>query len=62
MNPLQRTRKTRNGGVKQETKEKFANVPVTVIDFDSWDYCVRSEQAKAWGMAFEQYEKRGEND
>jgi phosphate starvation-inducible PhoH-like protein len=37
---------------------EFANVPVTVIDFDSWDYCVRSEQAKAWGMAFEQYEKQ----
>ncbi len=29
----------------------------THIDFDSWDYCVRSEEAKAWGMAFEAYDK-----
>ncbi|NQY56010.1 MAG: PhoH family protein [Ilumatobacteraceae bacterium] len=29
----------------------------THIDFDSWDYCVRSAEAKAWGMAFEKYEQ-----
>lgn len=36
---------------------KFANLPISVIDFDSWDYCVRSEEAKMWGMAFEEYER-----
>lgn len=35
---------------------EFANLPISVIDFDSWDYCVRSEEAKMWGMAFEDYE------
>lgn len=35
----------------------FANLPVTKIDFDSWDYCVRSEEAKLWGMGFEAFEK-----
>jgi len=39
---------------------KFANLPISVIDFDSWDYCVRSEEAKMWGMAFAEYEKRRE--
>lgn len=37
---------------------KFANLPITLIDFDNWDYCVRSEESKAWGMAFEAYENR----
>lgn len=40
---------------------KFANLPISVIDFDSWDYCVRSEEAKMWGMAFEEYERWREN-
>jgi phosphate starvation-inducible protein PhoH and related proteins len=31
------------------------NVPI--IDFNSWDYCVRSEEAKMWGMAFQQYDR-----
>lgn len=35
---------------------KFANLPISLIDFDSWDYCVRSEEAKMWGQAFEAYE------
>lgn len=39
----------------------FAGLPISVIDFDSWDYCVRSEEAKMWGMAFEKFDKRGEN-
>ena len=39
---------------------KFANIPIDIIDFDSWDYCVRSEEAKMWGIAFEQFEKRKE--
>lgn len=37
---------------------KYADLPISLIDFDSWDYCVRSEEAKAWGMAFEAYENR----
>lgn len=37
---------------------KYANLPITLIDFDSWDYCVRSEEAKMWGQAFEAYEQR----
>lgn len=37
---------------------EFSNIPVTLIDFDSWEYCVRSEEAKMWGQAFEAYEKR----
>lgn len=36
---------------------KKYNLPVKHIDFDSWDYCVRSDEAKAWGKAFEDYEK-----
>lgn len=37
---------------------RFSKLDVTHIDFDSWDYCVRSEEAKQWGMAFEAYEKQ----
>lgn len=37
---------------------EFANLPVDLINFDSWDYCVRSEEAKMWGQAFEKFEKR----
>lgn len=33
------------------------NLQVSTIDFDSWDHCVRGEEAKMWGMAFEAYEK-----
>lgn len=35
---------------------KYGNVDMAVIDFDSWDYCVRSPESKAWGMAFAKYE------
>jgi len=38
---------------------EYCNLPISVINFDSWDYCVRSEEAKMWGMAFAEYEKRG---
>jgi len=38
----------------------FTELPITLIDFDSWDYCVRSEEAKMWGMAFEKFDKRGD--
>lgn len=38
---------------------EYTDLPITLIDFDSWDYCVRSEEAKAWGMAFEKFDKRG---
>lgn len=31
------------------------------IDFDSWDYCVRSDEAKSWGMGFEAYEREHGN-
>jgi phosphate starvation-inducible PhoH-like protein len=34
----------------------YMDIPVSVIDFNDWEYCVRSEEAKAWGMAFEKYE------
>lgn len=40
---------------------KYAEIPIKLIDFDSWNYCVRSEEAKMWGRAFEKFEKRGEN-
>lgn len=36
---------------------KMCDIDLTHIDFDSWDYCVRSEEAKQWGMGFERYEK-----
>lgn len=36
---------------------EYSHLPVPIINFDSWDYCVRSPQAKAWGMGFEAYEK-----
>lgn len=36
---------------------EFASLPISLINFDSWDYCVRSEESKAWGMAFEKFEK-----
>ena len=36
---------------------QYGNVDLALIDFDDWDYCVRSEEAKQWGMAFERYEK-----
>lgn len=41
---------------------QYAHVPVTVIDFDDWKYCVRSDEAKLWGMAFEAYERAHEDD
>lgn len=37
---------------------KYCDLPITVIDFDSWDYCVRSEEAKMWGQAIERYENK----
>lgn len=58
------------GDIKQQDLKKYsglqylldvasyAELPIPVIDFDTWDYCVRSEEAKQWGMAFEQYEGR----
>lgn len=38
----------------------FANLNIELINFDSWDYCVRSEEAKMWGQAFEAFEKSRE--
>lgn len=39
----------------QMIAEKY-ELPIPIIDFDSWDHCVRSEEAKMWGKAFEDYE------
>ncbi len=36
---------------------EHASLPVPIINFDKWEYCVRSEDAKAWGMAFESFDK-----
>ena len=33
-----------------------SQLTIKTIDFDSWDYCVRSEESKMWGIAFEKYE------
>lgn len=41
---------------------EYAGLNIPIINFDSWDYCVRSEEAKAWGMAFEAYENRNKED
>ncbi|QHZ59875.1 PhoH-like phosphate starvation-inducible [Alteromonas phage vB_AmeM_PT11-V22] len=40
-----------------KVSEEF-EVPVSLVDFNDWKYCVRSEEAKAWGMAFEKYENK----
>jgi phosphate starvation-inducible PhoH-like protein len=37
---------------------EYSSLPVQLIDFDSWDYCVRSEEAKMWGKAFDAFDKR----
>lgn len=37
---------------------EHSDLPISIINFDSWDYCVRSEEAKMWGMAFQKYEER----
>lgn len=37
---------------------KYANLPIALIDFDDWEYCVRSEEAKMWGKAFEEFDNR----
>lgn len=31
------------------------DLAVSLINFDSWEHCVRSEEAKAWGQAFESF-------
>jgi len=36
---------------------EHSNLNVRIINFDSWDHCVRSEEAKAWGQAFEKFER-----
>ena len=48
----------RNSGLQLllDVKE-YANLDVPHIDFDSWEYCVRSPEAKEWGKAFEDYSK-----
>lgn len=39
----------------------YYNMSIPIIDFDDWEYCVRSDEAKEWGKAFEAYENRGRN-
>lgn len=39
---------------------EYANLNVPLINFDSWDHCVRSEEAKMWGQAFESYDNAKE--
>lgn len=36
---------------------EFNDMHIPVVDFDDWEYCVRSEEAKQWGRAFEKYEE-----
>ena len=36
---------------------EYIDLDISLIDFDDWEYCVRSDEAKMWGMAFEAYEK-----
>jgi phosphate starvation-inducible PhoH-like protein len=47
----------KNSGLEfpQMIAEKY-ELPIPIIDFDDWEYCVRSEEAKMWGIAFEEYE------
>lgn len=37
-----------------------SNLPVPIIDFDDWEHCVRSEESKMWGKAFEKFESKGD--
>jgi phosphate starvation-inducible PhoH-like protein len=37
---------------------RYNNLNVPIIDFDSWEYCVRSDEARMWGMAFDLHNKR----
>lgn len=37
---------------------EYTDLDISLIDFDDWEYCVRSDEAKMWGMAFEAYEKK----
>jgi len=39
-----------------------SGLEIPVVDFNSWDYCVRSEEAKMWGMAFQQYDRTKVNN
>lgn len=39
-----------------EVSHKY-NLPVASIFFDSWIYCVRSAESRAWGEAFEKYDR-----
>lgn len=65
----QRSKIILTGDIAQQDLKKFSgmqylldvskklNLPITHIDFNHWDYCVRSEEAKMWGKAFEEYDK-----
>lgn len=33
-------------------------VPINHVDFDSWDYCVRSDECRLFGEAFEHYDNQ----
>jgi phosphate starvation-inducible PhoH-like protein len=36
---------------------EHSNLDLQLINFDKWSHCVRSEEAKAWGMAFQKFER-----
>ncbi len=35
---------------------EYMSYPPVLINFDNWEYCVRSDEARDWGMAFERYD------
>lgn len=37
---------------------EYNSLPIAIVDFDSWDYCVRSEEAKMWGQAIQAFENK----
>lgn len=37
---------------------EYNNLEVPIINFDKWEYCVRGDDAKAWGMGFEAWENK----
>jgi phosphate starvation-inducible PhoH-like protein len=39
---------------------RYRRKPAPVIEFDLWEHCVRGEDAKDWGMAFETMDRRSE--
>lgn len=69
----QRTKLILTGDIAQQDLKKYSGLqyilsvmkefklPITHIDFNSWEYCVRSETAKMFGMAYEAFDKKEAN-